>query len=456
MISFLSSTYTIRASLNDSLKVKPKRIIANIIFEGNKVTKPNIILREMNVSRGDSVNVSDIENILEYNKRRILNLNLFSRARYEYSYDSLGQLNIVYHLNELLFWEPVPIFSLADRNVNVWLFEMGAKLNRTNIGMELTKTNFRGRNELLGGVVQLGYKKYFKIFYKTPNLDKKLRHGFGASIIYETGREHFYETRDNKLLFYSSENYPYTRFQAKVSYTYRLGYASIHELELSNNQFSITQQLATLNPNFLGGTRKVNYMEAKYSYRFNNTDLRIYPSQGVEALFSIAKRGFGLTKEVNQFQLYADVSYYKSIYKNVSYGGSFLGRLSFPNIQPYFFDRAQGFKNQYVRGYEYYVIDGSHFSIIRNNIRYKIFDKIISQRLLPILKYIPLRIYGKAYDDLGYVYAAQPKNSFLDNRWLHGYGVGVDIVISYLTKIRVEYSFNHLNQNGLFLHGRKD
>jgi opacity protein-like surface antigen len=72
------------------------------------------------------------------------------------------------------------------------------------------------------------------------------------------------------------------------------------------------------------------------------------------------------------------------------------------------------------------------------------------------MKYIPTRVYVKMYNDMGYVYSRNPGNSFLNNKWLNGYGAGVDIVISYYLKLRLEYSFNHLGQNDLFLHSTKE
>jgi hypothetical protein len=72
------------------------------------------------------------------------------------------------------------------------------------------------------------------------------------------------------------------------------------------------------------------------------------------------------------------------------------------------------------------------------------------------MKYIPFRVYVKAYDDVGYAYSKNSGNSFLNNRFLNGYGLGIDIVVSYYAKFRIEYSFNHLNKNGLFLHGSKE
>ena len=134
----------------------------------------------------------------------------------------------------------------------------------------------------------------------------------------------------------------------------------------------------------------------------------------------------------------------------------FRGRVSSPQHQPYLFNRALGFKNDFIRGYEYFVIDGSHFALLRANTRFRIVDQVVHQNRFKISKYIPIRVYAKIYNDIGYVYNKHPETSFLNNKILNGYGAGFDVLVSYNIKFRIEYSFNHLNQKGLFLHGSKE
>ncbi len=211
-----------------------------------------------------------------------------------------------------------------------------------------------------------------------------------------------------------------------------------------------------MRPSFFGGLTRVNYFELNYIFRFNNTDVRLYPINGIELKSIISKKGLGVDKDVNQLIISNETSYYRSIYKNLSSSFIFRGRLSFPQNQPYFLNRAMGFKSEYVRGYEYYVMDGSHYALLRSNLRFKILDRILTQNILKFIKYIPLKIYSKVYDDIGYAYNTNPQNSRLNNRFLNGYGAGLDVLISYYVRLRLEYSFNHLGENGLFLHSTKD
>lgn len=430
--------------------------IREIIFTGNKITRPQIMLREMTIQVGDSIAAKDLENEVAFNKRRILNLQLFSSVNYEIRSIDSATVDIVFQVIELFYWIPKPEVSLADRNFNVWWKEMQHKLERTNIGLQITRINFRGRSERIGGTAQVGYNKYFDVYYKIPFIDKYMKRGAGISATYSTGREINFRTTNNKLEFFHADEYPYRYFQTELTYTFRPAYAIIHELNLSYNSFAITDALYEKNRDFLGGKQKVNFLELKFTVAFNNTDVRVYPLNGLDAKLVVDKKGLWLDKDINQFSIRSELSYYKKFNRHFSSSLVFRGRICFPDEQPYFINRAMGFKNEYVRGYEYYVIDGTHYALGRANLRCRIIDRVIHQRIIAFMQYLPLRLYAKVYDDLGYVYTKNAGDSRLSNRFLNGYGAGLDLVVSYYFKFRVEYSFNHLGQNGLFLHGNKE
>lgn len=430
--------------------------VREILFSGNRITKPQIMLREMTIQVGDSIAAKDLENEVAFNKRRILNLQLFSSVSYTIHAIDPETVDIEFQVIELFFWIPKPEVSLADRNFNVWWKEMHHKIERTNFGLQLTRINFRGRSERIGGTAQLGYNKYFDVYYKIPFIDKFMKRGAGISATYSTGREINVRTKNNKLEFFHADEYPYRYFQTELTYTFRPAYAIIHELNLSYNSFSITDALYEKNRNFLGGKQKVNFLELKFTVGFNNTDVRVYPLNGLDAKLVIDKKGLWVDKDINQSSIRAELSYYKKLNRHFSSSLVFRGRLCFPGEQPYFLNRALGFRNEYVRGYEYYVIDGTHYALARGNLRCRIIDRVLQQHIIPFMQYLPLRLYAKVYDDVGYVYTRNAIDSRLSNRWLNGYGAGLDLVVSYYFKFRVEYSFNHLGQNGLFLHGNKE
>jgi outer membrane protein assembly factor BamA len=447
-----------KSSLSFDIKnIKSEKVhVRKITFSGNEITKEKIIIRDMSLHEGDNIETKKIEEELIYNKERILNLQLFSTVNYQVKIIEKDSIDVNYSVTELFYWIAKPMFSLADRNFNVWFKEQHMALDRTNYGGEITRRNFRGRNEEIISSIQLGYNKFFGFSYKIPYIDKNLKQGIGISASYLTGREVNFETYKNKLLFYRNEQYPHLKIQGKLHYFYRRKYTTVHEVQFSYNHYEITQELFDKNSDYLGGKTKINYLELSYIHQFNNTNVRIYPTKGLEMKTTFSKRGLGNDKVVNRFEIVNQTSYFHPIWKNISAAFIFRGRFAAPQEQPYLFNRAMGFKNDFIRGYEYYVIDGSHFALLRTNIRYRFVDQVIHQNVVKLMKYIPIRIYGKIYNDIGYVYNVRPETSFLNNKLLDGYGAGLDIVVSYYLKFRIEYSFNHLHQKGLFLHGSKE
>lgn len=66
--------------------------------------------------------------------------------------------------------------------------------------------------------------------------------------------------------------------------------------------------------------------------------------------------------------------------------------------------------------------------------------------------HIPFAVYGKVFGNSGYVYQPDPGENTLSNTMLWSGGIGIDIVTLYDVTIKLEWSFNSLGQNGLFLH----
>lgn len=442
----------VTSSLNDT-SLKRIRFIT---FEGNKTTRSFILLRELTVQPGEFIRTAELEEVIQANRTRLLNMQLFSIVEASAPYQDDTCVDLHFALREVLFWLPKPIFSLADRNFNVWWVEQQHDFSRTNIGFELTRVNFRGRDERINLLVQVGYNKLFNLAYRVPYVNKAMTIGLNAGITYATGRENFYTTFNNKLLFYTNEVYPYQNFQARLGASYRGGYATVHDVVFSYNQSRISNDFYTLNPNYLGGGKSLRWLELQYAWHYNKTDARVYPTEGKEWKGKVTIRQWNDRGNNVQMQWYSEGGVYFKIKNRWSWALNAKARLSVANKVPYYFNRALGFQSSYVRGYEYYVVDGSHFALVRNGIRYQIVNKVFKQRAIPLMTYIPLRIYAKAFNDVGWVYETPALRQSLNNRLMTGYGIGFDILISYYARLRIEYSFNHLGENGLFLHAIKE
>jgi hypothetical protein len=129
------------------------------------------------------------------------------------------------------------------------------------------------------------------------------------------------------------------------------------------------------------------------------------------------------------------------------------GMIRLPFDQPFINQRMLGYGDLYVRGLEKYVIDGVAASLSRQTLRYELFNFSVPTFLKSRThNEVPFRIYPKVFFDYGYVYNKYFTNNSLVNRPLYSAGFGIDIVSFYDFILRLDYSFNQLGQNGLFLH----
>jgi hypothetical protein len=137
------------------------------------------------------------------------------------------------------------------------------------------------------------------------------------------------------------------------------------------------------------------------------------------------------------------------------------GKASTPGRQPYFNYRGFGYGQDYVRGYEYYVVDGQHYGLAKLTLKRELLNvqKHIPH-LMPLRQFqtIPIAMYLKVYGDAGYVvdHTYNVENNRLSNTMLYGGGVGLDIVTFYNTVFRIDASVNKQLEKGLFFHFVKD
>ena len=114
-----------------------------------------------------------------------------------------------------------------------------------------------------------------------------------------------------------------------------------------------------------------------------------------------------------------------------------------------------------MRGYEYYVEDGQHFGLLKNQLKFAIIPGRVEKiNFIRTSKFntIPLALYANVFVDMGYVYAYQqlaylqndlkiPFNS-LQNAFMLGYGLGLDFTTYYDVVIRLEASLNLMGKPG--------
>ena len=440
-----------------------KMQITSIEVEGNKKTKTQVILRELNFAVGDSLAIDEKTSNFELNRLNLMNTNLFRSVTISMSDSSTQQAKILIKVVEPLYIWTGWFVELADRNFNVWWKEENFNLRRINVALTPLWRNITGRRDYLKGIVQLGYTQKGELEYALPEFDKKHQFGLQANIYFTRAREVAYATEKNKLKFHFDED----RFQLRKlrlfgGFSYRPRLQSTHRFRVQYDRTNIDGFVSdSLNPNFLGnGIAKQTFVTLEYHYVFDRRDIRPYPEKGTFASFTLKKEGLSSKSDLNT--LYATATYAKYIrYKKWSLENILKVRKELLGQSvPYYNTRGLGYQEDYIRGYEYYVIDGVDFGYLKTTLRYKLFERKLNfRKYVPIERFknrlplLPMRSYFTIHSDLGYVrnLNAAPTNNLL-NKTLWGNGVGFVTVFNYDDVIEIDLSHNQLGQWATFLH----
>lgn len=429
-------------------------LIKKIWVSGNTKTKEFIILRELTFKVGDSIAVNDIAEKITTSKQNLFNLQLFNNVRI-FCVDSTKQdLEFYIDVKERWYFYPIPIMELADRNLNVWWVEQNHSFKRLNLGAVILQRNIRGRNETLAAIVETGFTNYIALQYELPFIDKKLHQGLQLSSSFYTNKETAYKTYNNKQLFLRDDDrYLKSRFQIGAIWRYRKAIRLRHSVEANYTTYNISDTLLKANPDFLLNKRTYQqYGLLRYLFELDYRDYKPYPLKGYLINAQVTRWGFTPWDNIHMTELSFLGSYYVPLGHKFYWYQSLKFKTSAPSAQPYNIQRAMGYLQDYVRGYEYYVIDGQHFGILRNEVKYCLFKKRFDTGMGDRIDDLPLNVFIKAYYDCGFVKDDfWYKNNPLNNTYLQGYGVGIDVSTFYDMVVRYELTRNGLGETKIYI-----
>jgi outer membrane protein assembly factor BamA len=431
-------------------------VIQQLIITGNKVTKLPIITRELAFSEKDTIAGFIFEKAIERTRENLMNTGIFNFVYITWQPLSGHNVAVVVDVRERWYIFPVPIFELVDRNFNEWWRSGDA--SRINYGFYLNWDNFRGMNETVKLQFRWGYSQRIGIYYVIPFISKKQEEGLSVGISYSRNREAGYQVESSKLLRYSDEGFVRRETGMGLRYTQRQGFYNYNYYTLEYRNTTINDSLTKLNPEYLGdGVKKQELLSFSWQFRRDRRDYKIYPLKGYLFDFEVTKYGIGiLQNEPDLLYLQTQVKYYQPLADRWYWGGSVKGKLSGQSESAYIHQRGFGYQNDFVRGYEYYVIPGQNFLLFRNNLKFALLPtRVISLpwSVLEKFRTIPYAFYLNGYFDAGYVRDRQFGNrNPLANRWQYGYGAGIDYVTYYNLVFRMEFSVNKFGESGFFLH----
>ena len=433
--------------------------INNITLKGNKVTKETIIFREITFKTGDTLLGDELAEKLRKSKQNLLNTALFNFV--EITTDTLpeNKINITYTFTERWYIWPVPTFVIEERNFNTWWETKN--LSRATYGFDITHDNFRGRKESLAIKLRLGYTRLYGIAYNIPYINKKQTWGMGFSIATSRNHEIAYASVANLLRFYKdSANFARRESAVKIAFTYRKGIHLSHYIEAKYYGGHIADTVSVLDsdyPYYINNTNNMQFIALDYLFRCDYRDYRYYPLKGFYIDCEVNKTGMGIFKNETLDVLFIQgtMKKYFSIGHRLYAAASIKGKISSNAFQPYSVQRALGYAN-YVRGYEYYVVDGDKYVLAKTGLKYQIIRQHV--RTIPWVKMEQFKtfhyaVYANVFSDVGYANnSVNYLSNSLCNSWLFSTGVGIDLVTYYDGVFRIDYSFNRRGEYGFFLH----
>ncbi len=435
---------------NDTTEI----VIGKIQISGNKKTKDYIILRELSFKSGDKTTIADLQIKLLQAKQQVFNTALFLNVEIYPTSQKGDVMDLQVDVKERWYILPVPTFAIADRNFSTWIKDSKASFDRVNYGISLFHNNLSGRNDALSIGFVNGYSRQYSAGYSQPFIDKSLRHGLSFGVAYTSFREINYRTDNNKQTFYKNlDEFVSSSFFLNATYSYRPDVYWRHYFSASYSFLNISDSVLKRNPNYFGtASNSIQFPEFRYVLQYFNADYIYYPLNGFLASGRFIKRG--LTKEMNTWDFELSLLMAKKIAPKTYIQLQGIGNIKLPFDQPFINQRYMGYGGLFLRGLETYVVDGVGGVIGKATVIRELFDfKIRFPWRNKFIDEIPFKIFFKVYGDVGFAY--NPQNSIgnirLSNKLLSTAGLGIDVVSFYDIVFKFEYSFNQLNENGLFL-----
>lgn len=435
--------------------------IENISLSGNKTTQNSIILRELKITQGDSVKGDVLLNLLEESYNNLRNISLFNFVELTASLTNNYVVDVTIEVIEQWYIWPYPTLSFADRNFNSWS-KNGAKFNRLSFGVDFIHKNFLGLRHQINAYIQVGYDQKYTLTYQVPFLNKNKTLGVRAGGGYVLQKEVAYNIdEENKQQFVKPEfGFALQHAIGFLELSYRPKFHDNFFFGVGYDYYIINDTVFKNNSLYMPDSIKNHqqYFTPYFLYKHDYRDYKHYPLKGYFIEFLAKYYTFGIAadqlRDVAVFN--AKASYFHQVSKRWFCNTGVILNGAIGEKIPYFLQNGLGFGRNFVRGYEYYVINGQYFGVLKNNFKFSLISpKTHEFGFIKTNKFSSFHyaIYLNTFLDLGFV--GKPLDNIhrkFDETMLVGGGVGIDFVTYYDFMFRVELSMNREQKIGLFLH----
>ncbi len=432
-------------------------IVADISISGNRVTKPEIIKKELTFKIGESISQNKIDELFSRSCENLLNTSLFNFVNISHINTEESEIIVLISVIERWYIWPAPIFEHAERNLGAFIHD--PDWNRINYGGQIIWYNFRGRREQLKLKLRFGYKEQFEVLYDKPNFGRNQQHGISIALNQTRQHEVNVFSVNNKPVYVRNDN----RYLAEVInpyfiYTYRSSLYSRHFLTLA--WLGLKYRDPGTHEYFTGFSygQNISWIFGEYSYEYDFRDSKSYPLKGNYYHIGIRRRESFLPdfNDFSKSSVLLTATHHGSLIKRLFYNDAIRMQLSKDVYEPKVYRGGLGY-GPYLRGYELFVMDGNSYVLLVNNLKYCVMqERSYKLGMIPWSQFNPVHfsMYANLFLDLAFVqgkYYATDGNDYV-NRLLYTLGLGLDMVSYYDQVIRFEISVNREGQPGFFIH----
>jgi len=434
-------------------------VIQKILLQGNKLTHSSIILRELRFRENDTISSDSLNGLLKTSRENVFNTSLFNFVQIDtlHLQGSEDKINVILKVIERWYIWPWPYFAVSDRNFNTWLET--TDFSKLTYGINLTFFNVRGRNETLVFPIHFGFNQKYGFSYNIPYINKKQTIGLGFGAAYERNHDVIEQSLYNKPVYYKNfVDYPKQLWDCFLQLFWRPNIYTKQLFEIHFYQYHFSDSILKV-PGFSfdNTTNNVQYFSFLYQFKDDHRDIHFYPLNGYYFDVILLQNGF-FGEKINTSSITALFRKYWQLYPRWFFASGITGKASTTSDPTYFLEQGLGYGRDYVRGYEYYVIDGQDFFVLKNNLKFALLKQHVNKlSFIRSTKFntFPYALYLNLFADLGYAYnESKISNNFnsLQNTLLIGYGAGLDFTTYYDIVIRLEVSLNRMGDPGIYLH----
>jgi len=433
-----------------------KAVVKSIRIEGNQTTKERVILRELPVSVGDTIDMADTASLSETITKNLNNTSIFNFVDPVIDYSD-GESTILVRVDERWYVWPGIVFSLAETNFNSWW--QNKDFERINYGFYVQHQNFRGRMEKLTINFQNGWKRRVSVDYQVPGLNKTRTLGGAIKVYYANNRELNYASLDNRRQFFKQDRFIQEEFGFATSLYYRPKFFNRHRFSAGISTAIIDGVVNTVTTDYLpNDLLRSQYIYLSYGFRREKRDNRYYPLRGYVIDGTIDQNGVGLLRQndIVMTKSLVTANFHHHLGGRWYAAHGYKGKITPFGRPSYFYQRGLGYGSAFIRGYELNVIDGQHYVLGKSNIKFELIKKRTTDlKLNTFTRFDKFHysVFLNAFADAGFVVDnLNSDTNPLANTLQYGYGLGLDLVTYYDIVVRFEGSINRQGIPAFYIH----